>query len=142
MSDAASDSNNNRLIVVLGSGPGIGVGVASHFASKTFDRVALISRNAERLAEDAKTVREQAGKEAGRRELTVKVYAVDVADVLALEKTLRQVVHDLGPPEVVVYNAARLRKSKFGEEAARGLTEDFQVGVRYPAAGWRARSGS
>jgi NAD(P)-dependent dehydrogenase (short-subunit alcohol dehydrogenase family) len=131
MSNTASDSNNDRLIVVLGSGPGIGVGVASHFASKTFGRVALISRNAERLKEDAKTVKENAGKEVGR-DLTVKVYAVDVVDVLALEKTLRQVEHDLGPPEVVVYNAARLRKSKFGEESVRGLTEDFQVGISYP----------
>ena len=58
---------------------------------------------------------------------------MDVVDVLALEKTLRQVVHDLGPPEVVVYNAARLRKSKFGEEAVSGLVEDFQVGISYPA---------
>ena len=119
MSDVASE----KLIVILGSGPGIGVAVASHFASQSFGRVALISRNAERLKEDAETVKADSGK----KDLQVKVYAVDVGNVLALEKTLRQVAHDLGPPEVVVYNAARLRQSKFGDVPAKELTEDFQV---------------
>jgi NAD(P)-dependent dehydrogenase (short-subunit alcohol dehydrogenase family) len=127
MSDAASE----KLIVILGSGPGIGVGVASHFASQSFGRVALISRNAERLKEDAETVKADSGK----KDLQVKVYAVDVGNVLALEKTLRQVAHDLGPPEVVVYNAARLRQSKFGDVPAKQLTEDFQVCFIFPAHG-------
>lgn len=127
MSDAASE----KLIVILGSGPGIGVGVASHFASQSFGRVALISRNAERLKEDAETVKADSGK----KDLQVKVYAVDVGNVLALEKTLGQVAHDLGPPEVVVYNAARLRQSKFGDVPAKELTEDFQVCFIFPAHG-------
>ena len=127
MSDAAGD----KLIVILGSGPGIGVGVASHFASQSFGRVALISRNAERLKEDAETVKANSR----RTGLQVKIYAVDVVDVLALEKTLKEVAHDLGPPEVIVYNAARLRQSKFGEVPARDLTEDFQVCFIFPGYG-------
>jgi NAD(P)-dependent dehydrogenase (short-subunit alcohol dehydrogenase family) len=127
MSDAAGE----KLIVILGSGPGIGVAVASHFASQSFGRVALISRNAERLKEDAETVKADSGK----KDLQVKVYAVDVGNVLALEKTLGQVAHDLGPPEVVVYNAARLRQSKFGDVPAKELTEDFQVCFIFPAYG-------
>jgi NAD(P)-dependent dehydrogenase (short-subunit alcohol dehydrogenase family) len=124
MSDAAGD----KLIVILGSGPGIGVGVASHFASQNFGRVALISRNAERLKKDAETVKANSR----RTGLQVKIYAVDVGDVLALEKTLKEVAHDLGPPEVVVYNAARLRQSKFGDVPAKELTEDFQVCFIFP----------
>jgi hypothetical protein len=127
MSDAAGD----KLIVILGSGPGIGVGVASHFASQSFKRVALISRNAERLKKDAETVKANSG----RTGLQVKTYAVDVGDVLALEKTLKEVAHDLGPPEVVVYNAARLRQSKFGDVPAKELTEDFQVCFIFPGYG-------
>src|SRR5271155_3731169 len=127
MSDAASE----KLIVILGSGPGIGVGVASHFASQSFGRVALISRNAERLKEDAETVKAGSGK----KDLQVKVYAVDVGNVLALEKTLRHVAHALGPPEVVVYNAAQLRQSKLGDVPAKELTEDFQVCFIFPAHG-------
>jgi NAD(P)-dependent dehydrogenase (short-subunit alcohol dehydrogenase family) len=134
-STSAGDTNRDRLIVILGSGPGIGVGVASHFAGQTFGRVALISRNAERLEDDARTVRETAGR-AADQELKVKVYAVDVADVLALEKTLRQVDQELGPPEVVLYNAARLRQTKFGEVAVKGLVEDFQVSIWIPVAAW------
>lgn len=126
-----SDAAGNKLIVILGSGPGIGVGVASHFASQTFGRVALISRNAERLKKDAETVKANSG----RTGLQVKTYAVDVGDVLALEKTLKEVAHDLGPPEVVVYNAARLRQSKFGDVPAEELTEDFQVCFIFPGYG-------
>lgn len=122
-----SSGDGARLIVILGSGPGIGVGVAAHFASHAFGRVALLSRNVERLKEDAKTVQAIAKRADPDTELQVKIYAVDVADVLALERTLRKVEHDLGPPEVVVYNAARLRQTRFGEVPARGLTEDFQV---------------
>jgi NAD(P)-dependent dehydrogenase (short-subunit alcohol dehydrogenase family) len=131
MSDAAGD----KLIVILGSGPGIGVGVASHFASQSFGRVALISRNAERLKKDAETVK----ADSGRTGLQVKIYTVDVGNVLALEKTLNEVTHDLGPPEVVVYNAARLRQSKFGDVPAKELTEDFQVGLNHLPRTWSLR---
>ena len=125
MSNTASD----KLIVILGSGPGIGVGVACHFASagRGFGRVALLSRNADRLQEDAETVKAHSKRAGAEAELTVKTYAVDVVDVLALEKTLRQVEHDLGPPEVVMYNPSRLRQTRFGDVPSQGLTEDFEV---------------
>lgn len=73
--------------------------------------------------------------DSGKKDLQVKVYAVDLGNVLALEKTLGQVAHDLGPPEVVVYNAARLRQSKFGDVPAKELTEEFQVCFIFPAHG-------
>jgi len=148
MSNTASDGE--KLIVVVGSGPGIGVGVASRFAAHGFGRVALISHNAERLKEDAETVErdpkrmieeQEKGNNEGEEEkekkklLTVKTYVVDVANVLALEKTLRQVDHELGPPEVVVYNAAKLRQTRFGDVSARELTEYFQVCVQF-SGGW------
>jgi NAD(P)-dependent dehydrogenase (short-subunit alcohol dehydrogenase family) len=111
-------SSENRLIVVLGSGPGIGVGVASYFAAKGFNRVALLSRNAERLSVDAESVH-SAVKDAGASETTVKTYPVDVADSPSLLKVLQTVEAELGVPEVVVYNASLLSGSKFfavGEE--------------------------
>ena len=42
-----------RLLVIVGTGPGIGLAAASLFASKGFN-VALLSRNPDRLKEDVK----------------------------------------------------------------------------------------
>ncbi|KAK6375791.1 hypothetical protein LTS17_007613 [Exophiala oligosperma] len=121
----------NKVIVVLGSGPGIGSATASLFASKGFD-VALLARNATRLQQETAQVR-KAGPD-----VNVKAYSVDISDHAALSKTLNEVVVDLGPPEVVFFNAARVAPTKIGETAPEYLLEDFKtmsVGV-YVAATW------
>jgi len=121
-------ATGTKLLVVLGSGPGIGVGVASHFASQNFDRVALISRNADRLQSDVDAVT-AAARESNRSDVTVKPYAVDVSDTPSLERVLRRVVEELGKPEVVVYNAAALRQGKFFETSDEDVNNDFKVGL-------------
>jgi NAD(P)-dependent dehydrogenase (short-subunit alcohol dehydrogenase family) len=120
---------DSKLIIVLGSGPGIGVGVASRFASQNFDRVALLSRNAERLQSDVAAVSE-AARGANRSDVTVQPYPVDVSDTASLERVLRQVVQELGKPEVVVYNAAALRPGKFFEATEEDVNRDFKVSIR------------
>jgi NAD(P)-dependent dehydrogenase (short-subunit alcohol dehydrogenase family) len=110
----------NKVIVVLGSGPGIGVATGSLFASKGFD-VALLSRNAQRLQQDVIKV-EKAGSNT-----TVQAYPVDISDHVALPTTLNKVEADLGPPEVVFFNAARVQPSKIGETTPEYLLEDFKV---------------
>jgi len=102
------------------------VGVASHFASQNFNRVALLSRNAERLQSDVAAVSE-ATRGANRSDVTVKPYPVDVSDMASLERVLRQVVQELGKPEVVVYNAAALRSGKFFELTEEDVNTDFKV---------------
>jgi NAD(P)-dependent dehydrogenase (short-subunit alcohol dehydrogenase family) len=119
---------DSKLIIVLGSGPGIGVGVASHFASQNFDRVALLSRNAERLQSDVAAVSE-AARGANRSDVTVQPYPVDVSDMASLERVLRQVVQELGKPEVVVYNAAALTHGKFFEATEEDVNRDFKVSI-------------
>lgn len=114
-------STKTKLLVVLGSGPGIGVGVASHFAAAGFNHVALLSRNKERLEQDKKTVLEHA------KSARVETYAVDVADEEKLKEALAGVERDLGKPEVVIYNASRLRQTIFGETEVGGFVEDFKV---------------
>ena len=102
--------SNDKAVIILGSGPGIGVGVASHFASQpSFARIALLSRNTERLEQDKKTVLEASNR--SKSELTVKTYAVDLANIAQLKETLAKVENDLGPPKVVIYNASRLRQT-------------------------------
>lgn len=113
-----------KTLVVIGSGPGIGRHTASEFASRGFERVALVSRNAERLQQDASYV--SSGRNVSK-DLKVKTYSADVSDPEALQKTLKQVETDLGPPEVVLFNAARVEPSPLLETGYERVLEDFKV---------------
>ena len=108
-------------LIVLGSGPGIGVTTAALLASKGFTSIALLSRNAERLKEDVATVQK------ANSSAKVQPYAVDIGDTAALQTTLKQTEADLGPPEFVFFNAARIKPSPIGEETADNLQNDFKL---------------
>ena len=108
-------------VVIIGSGPGIGTTTAAHFASHGFSSVALVSRNLERLNQDATTVH-QANPVA-----TVSVYATDVGDETRLNTTLTSIESDLGSPEVVLFNAAGMAPTTIGNEPAANILADFKM---------------
>lgn len=118
--------------VLIGSGPGIGVATASLFASKGITAIALIARNAERLKSDAASV------QAANPSATVKTYSLDVGDHVALKSALEQLEKGLGPPEVVLFNTARIAISRIGEEPPENMLSDFKamsIGM-YVAMSW------
>jgi len=117
-----SSSTPPRLIVVLGSGPGIGVHVAAHFVARSFTRVALISRNADRLKSDAEAVRKLAAND-----VDVRTYVADMAVTVQVEAALNRIVQELGKPEVVLFNAAHLTKSALWEYKEEDMERDFKV---------------
>ncbi|KAI9695820.1 MAG: hypothetical protein M1820_008414 [Bogoriella megaspora] len=112
---------SQNLLIVIGSGPGIGVATASLFASKGFS-VALISRNASRLRSDVLAVQKSAASSS-----TTKAYACDIGDSTALQSTLKTIEFELGPPEVVLFNAARIEPSTIGSEPIEKIRKDFEV---------------
>ncbi|EXJ69992.1 uncharacterized protein A1O5_07065 [Cladophialophora psammophila CBS 110553] len=123
--------SDNKLIVILGSGPGIGASTGALFASMGFD-VALLSRNVERLGQDVIRV------QIANPRVRVKAYPVDVGDHNGLALALAQVHADLGPPEVVYFNAARVAPSKIGGTSPDLVLEDFKsmnIGL-FVAASW------
>ncbi|OCT49075.1 short-chain alcohol dehydrogenase [Cladophialophora carrionii] len=113
-----------KLLVLVGTGPGIGLSTATLFASKGFD-VALLSRNAARLEEDAQKV-----GAAGQGKVKVMSFPVDVSDHVGLKKTLGEVEQHMGKPEVVVFNAARIAQTVIGETSEEDLIGDFKVSQR------------
>jgi NAD(P)-dependent dehydrogenase (short-subunit alcohol dehydrogenase family) len=115
---------SDKSIIIVGSGPGIGVTSASHFASQGFT-VALLSRNKQRLQEDASKVK--AASDSSSSSAKVHTYAVDVGDHNALKQTLDQVKEDLGNPEVVLFNAAKVAQSTIGKESPEALIDNFKV---------------
>ncbi|KAG6005382.1 hypothetical protein E4U43_000595 [Claviceps pusilla] len=110
-----------RALIVIGCGPGIGVHVASYFASQGFSKIALMARNQDQLKKDCETVKK------ARADATVKTYAVDVTDSAALRRVLADIKDDLGPPEAVFFNAARVRPSTLLEVEDEELLYDYKI---------------
>ena len=52
---------------------------------------------------------------------------MDVTDHAALCTSLEEAITEIGAPEVVVYNAALVRGSKFGDYSTEKILEDFKV---------------
>jgi short-subunit dehydrogenase len=84
-----------KTLVVVGAGPGLGMGVARAFGKRGF-RVGLIARNAARLAESVRAL-EEIG-------ITAAARPADIRDHAALTTALDEVQRELGPIDVLEYS--------------------------------------
>ncbi len=85
------------LVLITGASQGIGAAVAQAFAPLPHARLALVSRNTEKLEAVAQSCREQ-GAEA-------RVFPCDVTDDAAVAAMAEAVQQTLGLPDVLVNNA-------------------------------------
>ncbi|PPJ55986.1 hypothetical protein CBER1_03585 [Cercospora berteroae] len=113
-----------RTLVVLGSGPGIGVAVAQAFSARGFTHIALVSRNAERLKEDQDKVLDRIQERGSSCQ--VKTWTCDISDLDALKKTLGE-IEGVGELECVLFNAARVAGKPPLEEDVRAIEQDFRL---------------
>jgi len=88
----------SKVAVIFGYGPGISDAVLSRFASSKGYKVAVTARNAERL--------QSACDKWAAQGVVVKAYPVDLSKPEQVPALLGQVAADLGPIDVVIYNAA------------------------------------
>jgi len=103
----------DQVVVVTGSGRGIGQAIALRFASEGA-RLAVISRtesNAQNTADKINAIRTG----------TARVYAVDVADGSAVAGVCTQILKDFGKVDILINNA--------------GITRD-RLSMRMPEADW------
>lgn len=116
-----------RALVVFGSGPGIGRNVAAVFGEHGFDRIILLSRDKERLSEDVTFVREAAPS------ASVDGLPTDLADLEGVRTTLTNLGTLLTgcALECVLYNAARVGRSKLFSFESEDLERDFRVGCSF-----------
>jgi len=124
-----------KTLVVLGSGPGIGVSVASVFAVRGFTHIALMSRDQSRLEEDENRVLD-AIQERGYSS-QVKTWTCDLTDLDALKRTLDE-IKGFGSLECVLYNAARVAGKPPLEESIEAIEKDFRLTslALYTTAQW------
>ncbi|MER6139019.1 SDR family NAD(P)-dependent oxidoreductase [Streptomyces sparsogenes] len=112
--------------VVVGAGPGIGQAVARRFAREGLP-VALVARSEETLKSAAEAVRAvETGVPGG---VPVFTAVADSTDETALRAALDAAAAELGPPDVVVYNAALIRPDRPGELSVRAHQEAWAVNV-------------
>ncbi|KAL2829451.1 hypothetical protein BDW59DRAFT_35822 [Aspergillus cavernicola] len=90
------------VLAVIGVGPGIGEAVSHHFASKGFT-VALIARTEDKLAKIQTTINSEHGDTAS------KYYVADARSESSLQSTFASIRSDLGPVNVLIYNAGSRR---------------------------------
>lgn len=90
-------SFKDKSVFVAGGSSGINLGIALGFA-QAGARVAIVSRNAERVAGAVATLRSHGGQ--------VEGYSADVRDPEAIAAVLAQARKDIGPFDVLVSGAA------------------------------------
>ena len=108
-----SDEQPRKVCLVTGVGPGTGAAIARRFAGPY--RVAMLARNAERLA----------AMEAETED--ARAYPCDVADADALAAAVAAVQADLGAPDVVVHNAVGGAFGEFTDIDPAVLERNFAV---------------
>ncbi|GAA1653765.1 SDR family NAD(P)-dependent oxidoreductase [Nonomuraea maheshkhaliensis] len=97
--------------VIIGAGPGIGRSVARRFAKEGL-RVALVSRTGGALGLEG-----------------ALAYRADSTNEDELRAALDAAAQELGTPDVVVYNAAIIRRDSPGEASARVQLDAWAVNV-------------
>ena len=108
-------------IFIIGSGPLIGSHVARLFAEHGFKHLALFSRSTSNLSRDASFVVSAVPA------ASVHIYEADVTDHSGLSGALEKAISEIGVPEVVLYNAARINSSIFGEYSSEDIVQDFKI---------------
>jgi hypothetical protein len=95
--------------------------MASLFASKRYDRVALVARREAQLNVDRKAV------QAAAPNVKVYTYVADVSNGVQLKEALSKITVDVGAPETVYFNAAIIRPTSIMEETEEAMIYDFKV---------------
>jgi len=102
------------VCVITGVGPATGSALVKRFAAGGY-RVAMLARDAERLAEVAEAVPD------------AHAFPCDVSDAAKVDEAITAVEQNLGAPEVLVHNAVGGAFGSFLEIEPQVLNRNFQV---------------
>lgn len=111
---------DNKVLVIVGAGPGIGASVARKFGREGYD-VALIARSPESL--------ERLGTELQDAGVTTGWTPVDITDASALTEAIGRFGKHLGHIDALHFNPSAFRPHDPLHLTAQELLEDLHVGV-------------
>ncbi len=104
---------SDKVCLITGVGPGTGAALARRFAKGY--HVAMLARNAERLAELEKQIE------------GARAFPCDVSDLAQLAAAFDKIVDELGAPEVLIHNAVGGAFGDFLSIDPDVLNQNFQV---------------
>jgi len=108
------------LCVIVGAGAGVSLGVAKRFAQEGFE-IALLARRAAALAEQVAALTSSGAWASG--------YVADASTPTSLQQAFDQIKAEIGPPTVLVYNAAAIRQGAPAGLPVDDLMADLMVNV-------------
>ncbi|KAJ8071828.1 hypothetical protein OCU04_002141 [Sclerotinia nivalis] len=108
-------------LFIIGTGPMIGSHIPRLFATHNFTHIALFARSQTTLTASSEFITTAAPS------VSIHTYTADVMDTLGLTSALQKAEKEVGSPEVVVYNAARVSYGNFGEYKEEDILEDFKI---------------
>ena len=109
-----------KVIAIVGMGGGISYAVALRFGRAGY-KIGMIARNEEKL----KVIKEMLFKDG----IPSEYYTADVAVQSQLTQAFRSLKSDLGDPEVLHYNTARIKDKHIFKESIASIATDMKVNV-------------
>jgi short-subunit dehydrogenase len=120
VADDSGSSIDNRHLLLVGAGPGLGMAVARRFAEGGY-RVTLVARGTDGLRELADGLADT--------EARIDTIAADASDPDALGARMAELYREEGAPGLVVYNAVMGAPDKLLESSVEHLQTAYAVDV-------------
>jgi short-subunit dehydrogenase len=117
--DSGSSVDNRRLLLV-GAGPGLGMAVARRFADGGY-RVTLVARSTDRLSDLADSLADTGAQ--------IDLIAADASDPEALRARMAELYHEPGAPGLIIYNAVMGAPDKLLSSSVAHLQTAYAVDV-------------
>ena len=112
----------NKVVLVSGSGRGIGAAIAQHFASLGADVVVNYFRNRQPAEQTAESIRQM-----GRKALVVKANMGELEDIDRLFESIDHEFHGL---DIFIHNAASGYNRSVMEQRAKGWDWTMNINAR------------
>jgi NAD(P)-dependent dehydrogenase (short-subunit alcohol dehydrogenase family) len=109
----------SQVAIVIGAGPGLGAAAGRRFARAGFS-VALVARNDPTTAPTLHAIEADGG--------TARAYAADTTDAGAVAALFARVRAELGPPDVLIYNASAFQIGGILEVSPEDFERCWKVG--------------
>jgi short-subunit dehydrogenase len=122
-SNSVGDSDtsiDNRHLLLVGAGPGLGMAVARRFANGGY-RVTLVARSTDGLSDLASSLNDTGSQ--------IETMAADASDPEALRVRMTQLYETQGAPGVIIYNAVMGAPDKLLESTVEHLQTAYAVDV-------------
>jgi short-subunit dehydrogenase len=113
-------SPDNRHLLLIGAGPGLGMAVARRFAAGGY-RVTLVARSADRLGDLAESLADTGAQ--------IDSIAADAGDPAALGARMAELFNEKDAPGLIVYNAVMAAPDKLLTSSVEHLQRAYAVDV-------------